>query len=56
MSATWRRSPPYKTKPMNSVIRSDGRVVVQDESGIAESEVHTRGSRVSRWKSDPYRS
>lgn len=29
MSTTWRRSPPYKTKPMNLVIRSVGGVVVQ---------------------------
>lgn len=56
MSATWRRSSPYKTKPMNSVIRSDGRVVVQDETGIAGNEIHTRGSGISRWKSDAYRS
>lgn len=44
MSTTWRRSSPYKTKPMNSVIRSDGRVVVQDETGIAEDEIHTWGA------------
>lgn len=44
MSATWRRSSPYKTKPMNSVIRSDGRVVAQDETGIAGNEIHTRGA------------